>query len=184
MNPKSARISVLTTVNQGREFLEHCIESIQSQSFEHWEHIIVSDGAPKDVVTFLEGLSDPRQKTVFAKNIGRAKALNLGIQNCSTDLIAILDADDVSHPKRLEKQFNVMQSLPDASVLSSKCILSNLFLENIDLSTGKEFEILPKSLLSGSPICHSATIIRKNALIAVGGYDERIDKLVDLKPGN
>ena len=73
-----------------------------------------------------------------------------------------------------------MQSLPAASALSSKCVLTNFKGQNIDLPTGDEFEMLPKSLLSGSPICHSATIIRKSSLIAVGGYDEKINKLVDL----
>ena len=79
MNFEFARISVLTTVDKGREFLKECVNSVQSQSFENWEHIIVSDGATDDMC-YLEQLSDPRQRIFLSSKIGRSRALNLGIQ--------------------------------------------------------------------------------------------------------
>ena len=165
LNFEFAGISVLTTVDKGREFLKECVNSVQSQSFENWEHIIVSDGATDDIVCYLEQLSDPRQRIFLSSKIGRSRALNLGIQNCSTDLIAILDADDIAHPRRLQIQFDKMQSLPAASALSSKCVLTNFKGQNIDLPTGDEFEMLPKSRELSN--MSSATIISKTSLIDV-----------------
>ena len=179
MKVNLAQISVLTTVNKGRNFLMECVESIQNQTFEEWEHIIVSDGATEDVLEYLNGLSDPRQKIFFSNQIGRAQSLNLGISYCSTDIIAILDADDTAHPIRLERQYSIWHSLPMVAVLSSKCVHSLSRLKTIDRPI-KTFEILPEALLYGSPICHSATLISKDALLTVGSYDETINKLVDL----
>ena len=64
------------------------------------------------------------------------------------------------------------------------CLLNAYFqlryLEILKCRLVKILKLCLNPLLSGSPICHSATIIRKTHLIALGGYDEQIDKLVDL----
>ena len=77
LQQKITKVSVLTTVNKGRQFLEECVHSIKMQTLQDWEHLIVSDGATEEVLRYLESLTDPRQKVVYSHSIGRAKALNL-----------------------------------------------------------------------------------------------------------
>lgn len=179
LQQKITKVSVLTTVNKGRQFLEECVHSIKMQTLQDWEHLIVSDGATEEVLRYLESLTDPRQKVVYSHSIGRAKALNLGIKHCSSDFIAILDADDVANSTRLAVQLKIMDLIPKAAVLSSKCVVSKSHLRDPIRSINVK-EITPMGLLFGSPICHSSTMIRKKSLIAVGGYDEKINKLLDL----
>ena len=179
MGDRDPKVSVLTTVNRGLEFLVECVQSIESQTFNNWEHVIVSDGASTEVLEYLEKLSDPRQKVVISKPVGRAKALNLGLMHCASDLVAILDADDISHPERLELQYSQIKNMPQATVLSSRCVhdIFDLEIKRLCINT---FQLPPSAFLAYSPVCHSATIIRKQHIIEIGGYDESLTKLVDL----
>lgn len=173
------KITIITTVNKGLDYLRECVDSVYSQTHENWEHIIIGDGAADDVADYLVSLSDERQQVIFSAPIGRAAALNLGIKHCSSELIAILDADDVAHPERLSIQREVISNLPNASVLASKCTSSEGKLTKYDNSIEVR-KLKPNDFLIGSPICHSATLMRKSHITKVSGYDVSRKKLIDL----
>jgi glycosyltransferase involved in cell wall biosynthesis len=80
------------------EFLPECLRSIQAQTFEDWECIVVSDGAPRveEIRAAVEGMQDPRFRLVEHKeNRGPAAARNTGGRHARADLWIWVDEDDV-----------------------------------------------------------------------------------------
>jgi len=107
---ESALVSVImaTYAGDSRQFLEQAVRSVLAQTHKHFEFLIVIDGPiGRDTQTFLDRitLNDDRiQVLPRPVNVGPAGARNHGIARAVGDYIAILDADDVALPERLEKQ--------------------------------------------------------------------------------
>ena len=109
----------------------------------------------------------------MSPQIGRVAALNLAIETAVGELVAIMDADDVSLPERLSKQVEFMEKHPDVGVVGS-----NLSLIDYE---GKVPEIEPWTLPT-SPLevkwflpfycCvnHPSAVARKKIMTDVGGY--------------
>lgn len=118
------KITVLMSVYKEPEvFVKQSIESILSQNFSDFEFLIYNDN-PSDVV--LDNLiqkyavHDSRIKyDRNFQNIGLAATLNRGILAAKGELIARMDADDISMPERLSKQLDFMNSHPEIVVLGS-----------------------------------------------------------------
>lgn len=111
-------ISVVMPVYNGAEFLATAIKSILNQTFFDFEFIIVNDGSTDDSPNIIDEFarSDNRIKIITNLSpLGKAgdKAKEMGIQLSRGKYIAIMDADDVAKPRRLEMQFNFMEKNPD-----------------------------------------------------------------------
>jgi glycosyltransferase involved in cell wall biosynthesis len=100
----SKQISVLMTVFNAERYLKESIESILHQTFKDFELIIIDDFSSDNSKNIIEKFEDKRLKFFpLDKKLGRTKSLNFGLEKCKFDLIAIQDADDISHPDRLIK---------------------------------------------------------------------------------
>lgn len=99
------RITVLMTLyNKGR-YVEEAIASVLSSSVADLELLVVDDASTDDGPERALAFNDPRLRLVrHTTNVGRARNANRGFQAARGTYIAILDADDVMHPQRLEKQ--------------------------------------------------------------------------------
>ena len=102
-------VSVITTTYNSLEFLPRAILSIQNQTFKEYEHIIVDDGSDDGTSEYLKSIKDDKIKVIILPRSGRGLALNTGVDSAIGKYIAILDADDFSHPARLELQKNVLK---------------------------------------------------------------------------
>ena len=105
-------------VYNGERFLAEAIESILNQSFSDFELIIVNDGSTDGTAAILHQFSevDKRIKVLTnPKPLGKAGDLakEIGIRRAKGDYIAIMDADDVAKPARLERQLAYMQANTD-----------------------------------------------------------------------
>ena len=115
-----SRVTVLMPVYNAERFLREAIDSILSQSFKHFEFLIIDDGSTDRSAEIVESYRDPRIRFVRnPENLGITPTLNRGIEMASCELIARMDADDVSHPHRLQKQFAFMKRNPDCALLST-----------------------------------------------------------------
>jgi glycosyltransferase involved in cell wall biosynthesis len=114
------RITVLMPVFNAARFLREAIDSILHQSFHHFEFLIIDDGSTDDSVSIIESYNDSRIRLYRnEKNMGITPTLNKGISLATCELIARMDADDISHPQRLQKQFGYMKRNPDCALLST-----------------------------------------------------------------
>ena len=179
MNPK---VSVLIPVYNGESTIESAVESILRQSFHDFEIVIVNDGSIDSTPSILDFLSkrDKRINIIHTPQQGIISALNTGIAVCQADLIARMDADDISHPRRLALQFDLMRNHPEVSVCSSlvrmfprKDLLGGLVKYEEWLSSLITPDDIARDMLVESPVAHPSVMLRKSELIKIGGYQER-----------
>jgi glycosyltransferase involved in cell wall biosynthesis len=115
-----AKVTVLMAVYNAGEYLQIAVESILTQTFSDFNFLIINDASTDTSADFLEQLNDPRIKLIHNQtNLGLTRSLNVGLQQISTEYIARLDADDVAHPQRLEKQIRFLDKHPDYILVGS-----------------------------------------------------------------
>jgi glycosyltransferase involved in cell wall biosynthesis len=99
-------VSVVIPSVRGGVFLRDAIASVQAQTFQDWELIIVLDGCDDDLSAIEH--SDNRVRVFWQKNRGESVSRNVGIGHARSQLIALLDDDDRMLPDRLQAQVEAM----------------------------------------------------------------------------
>lgn len=98
-------VSVLMPVHNGAAYLRPAVESILAQTFTDFEFIIVDDNSSDETAAIIRSFSDPRIRLLQASERLRiCRALNLGLDYATGRFVARMDADDLSRPRRLERQ--------------------------------------------------------------------------------
>jgi glycosyltransferase involved in cell wall biosynthesis len=110
---------VMSFKDPGRYF-DLALRSIFAQTLENWELILIDDGSDDGSLRFAQSLRDPRVR-VFSDGICRRLHVrrNQGIALANAPYIALMDADDIMHPRRLETQFVELERQRRAVVLGS-----------------------------------------------------------------
>lgn len=104
-------VSIITPNYNSIEYIVETLESVLSQSYQDWEHIIIDDCSSDNSVEIIKTYcaKDNRIKLVgLTENSGVATARNIGIQEAKGRFIAFLDSDDFWYPDKLEKQIKFM----------------------------------------------------------------------------
>ena len=116
-------VSVITPMYRAARFLDETIESVWAQSYSHWELILVDDagGDESAAIAAAHVTRNPARIKLLshpnAENRGASASRNLAISQAHGAYIALLDADDVWHPTKLEEQVELMQSHSDVGML-------------------------------------------------------------------
>jgi glycosyltransferase involved in cell wall biosynthesis len=101
-------------------YLREAIDSILQQTFTDFEFLIVDDASTDNSISIIQSYNDPRIRLIRnEQNSGISATLNRGIEAARCELIARMDADDISYPERLEKQYRFFQQHPDCALLST-----------------------------------------------------------------
>lgn len=110
INNKNPLISILMPVYNAGDFLVEAIESIKKQTYKNWELIAVDDGSIDSSFSILKKFAknDSRIKIYKMEHKGLSYALNFALTKIKGQFIARMDADDISHPQRLEKQLDFL----------------------------------------------------------------------------
>jgi glycosyltransferase involved in cell wall biosynthesis len=151
---------VIPAYNPRRQDLERALQSVTSQTYRHWDCVVVDDGS--DEAVRLDGVRVLRQT-----NSGVSVARNVGIQAVSGDLIAFLDQDDDWMPEKLDRQvsFLVKQDLgmsdTDFEIVRGDKVVAHGY----DDHRGSL-----ERLLSVARMGLSTMIVRRSVLAAVGGF--------------
>lgn len=157
-------------VFNAEEFLETSIKSILNQTFTNFEFIIINDGSTDCSLEIINRLCliDNRIKIITQENKGIVKSLNLGIKYSKGEFIARMDADDISHPKRLEKQLFYLENNPNIDLIS--CSYQPIDVHNNNLGPSI---IHPSNELSikialcfSSPICHPGVMAKRKVFLS------------------
>jgi glycosyltransferase involved in cell wall biosynthesis len=171
-------VSVIVATHNRAELLPRAIESLQNQTYKHFEIIIVDDASQDHTPEVIANLkqSDLRIHSICSeKNIGPGAARNLGIAQAKGEFIAIMDDDDISLPERLEVQVKVMESNPEVGLVFSTveyidkenqvfCIHPELVLEgNFPNKTDEVFQLLylGNNYIPNTTILTRSSIMRK-----------------------
>lgn len=165
----------ITTVYGGTDpvDLKCCLESMEKQTVPPDRVIVVIDGEAKESVkAILRSASSPRFEVVQLRvNVGPGSAAQAAINLCKTELIARLDADDISHPKRIEKQLRAYRCNRDLGSVGTFVIEKNANDgSSARVSLPVDFEGIKKYAKKRCPLRQSTLLIRKSAIDLVGGY--------------
>jgi glycosyltransferase involved in cell wall biosynthesis len=158
----------------GEKFLRPAIESILNQTFPDFELIVIDDGSIDSTPSILADYkgNDTRLIVLTSKrNLGIAGATNRGLAAARGKYLALQDHDDISLPHRLQTQVDFLDSNPDTALVASAATL-------IDDSGATQGDFpqpcneidLKWELLWSCPIHHTAVMMRRSAIVDVGGY--------------
>lgn len=153
------------------------VESISiKQTIKPNEIMIVIDGpVPESLSKTIRNLETkiPNIKTHWlSENKGLGNAMNTGMDLCSNELIARMDADDISAPDRFEKQVAYMSEHPEIAVLGGQI---SEFIGSEDNIVGyRNVPLDPKECRKyyqdRDPLNHMTVMLRKSAVLDAGNY--------------
>jgi SAM-dependent methyltransferase len=189
MNPPL--VSVVAIFLNGERFLDEAIQSVIGQTYPHWELLLVDDGSTDASSGIARGFAerDPRRVRYLEhpghRNRGMSTSRNLGLQHARGEYLALLDADDVWLPHKLERQVDILAAHPDAALLFGVPLYWFGWTGHdedrardyvIDLKLPGDTLYDPPSVLlrflqrAAPPPCPSDVLIRRASAVAVGGF--------------
>lgn len=175
-------VSVVMSVHNDATFLRQSIQSIRDQRFSDYEFIIVNDGSTDGSAEIIENFRDDDRLVVLTQeNKGLAKSLNLALRRATGRYVARQDGDDVSHPARLARQVAFLDAFSDIALVGTGVSLVDDDGTPLrDYVYPTDHEDLRALLLSTfNPLPHSTIMFRRDAVMALGGYDETFPKAQD-----
>jgi glycosyltransferase involved in cell wall biosynthesis len=164
---------VIPCYNLG-QYLDDAVSSVLGQTFRDFEILIVDDGSTDGATqAVLASYSRPKTRVIRAEHAGLAAARNLGISLASGRYLCALDADDTLEASFLEKMARVLDS--DDSLTFSSCWLRTFGDETWDWKP--ERCDLPTLLWEDTVL--TAALVRRDAVVAIGGYDTNMPEQGD-----
>lgn len=164
-------ISVLLPVYNGAAYLAAAIDGILHQTFRDFELIIIDDGSRDHSVEIINGYSDSRIRFFAQDNRGLAATLNRGIELATGKYIARQDQDDISRPERFAEQSTYLEKHPACAMVGS---WADIWREGgptgRTLRHPSEDALIKLELLFDNPFVHTSMMLRRECLLAVGGY--------------
>jgi glycosyltransferase involved in cell wall biosynthesis len=169
------RVTALISAYNNAGTLERAARSMLDQTVDELELILIDDGSSDDSAAVATRIAeDPRVRVIgMDRNVGIAGALNAGVEAAAAPIVAVLDADDWADRRRLERQLAVLDRDPAIAVVGSR-------MREVDPS-GRE--LAPRTsfaagevgdvLMRFNPIPNTSAAFRRDAVLAVGGYDPR-----------
>lgn len=103
------RISVVLPVRNAAGTIERAVQSILDQTLRDIELIVIDDGSVDGTAGVVRRIHDRRLTLICQSHRHVAAAANAGTRHASAPLIARMDADDISHPRRLERQLELLE---------------------------------------------------------------------------
>ena len=164
-------VSVIMPVYNMAEFVGEAIDSILQQTFSDFEFIIIDDASDDGTDLVIRSYIDKR--IVFVRNdfnIGNYASRNKGMRQARGKYIAVMDADDIAMPERLERQIDYLEKHSDILAVGTDCLfLSNDKLKNVVNS----YQDILIALLENNSFVHPSLTIRTDILRQLNGYDEQ-----------
>ena len=178
---RNISISIVIPFHNGSRWIERALESVQNQTMPPNEVIVVNDGSSEEELGFLVSLQQRFKFQILnQENSGQSAARNLGVSKATSDYICLLDQDDYYLPKHNQillenadfedpkfgfSYGDLWRSNEAGQILSHSSINVKIKHPHTSLKTlvGKNMFIVP-----------SATLISRNAFLAIGGFDPEL----------
>lgn len=174
-----ATVSILLPFHNAGPTLAETLTSICRQTFKDFELLAVDDHSTDQGRSILERLAakDPRVRLLDSPFRGLVPALNLGLLSATAPLVARMDADDLMHPERLQRQAETLGRNPDLALVGSATRafpaseISGGFREYLRWQNqcNNPYQIHDEIYIE-SPFAHPSVMFRKPVVMALGGY--------------
>jgi len=176
------RVSVVLPVYNAERFVAEAVESILAQTLAAFELVVIDDGSTDHTPGILADLAsrDRRIRLVARENRGLTRTLNEGLAEARAGFVAIMNADDVALPNRLEKQAAFLEAHPQVAAVGGQ---TRLVAEDGRRGPATSLPTSPEAvrafLAKASPLAHPAAMLRRAAVLAVGGYRPQMEPAED-----
>ena len=166
--------TVIPTYNYGR-FVTQAVESALEQTHPHMEVIVVDDGSKDDTRERLAPYMD-RIRYIFQENRGLSGARNTGIRLAQGDWVALLDADDLWHPRKIEVQLGAIEGRGPFGLVGSPW--SDELPEHL-ADDPEVQELGVRDFMTAALVPPSSALIRRDCFEQVGLFDESLKFVED-----
>jgi len=172
--PETPLVSIIIPCYNAERYVGEAIESALAQTYPNKEVILIDDGSTDGSLDVIRSFGEAiRWET--GPNRGGSAARNRGLALARGELIQFLDADDLLHPQKLERQVRLSLEDPKAIVYCDYVVQ--------DIDSGQVLEIPKRECEGLDPVVFairaerlqtSAPLHRKAALLEIGGFDESL----------
>ncbi len=177
----SVHVSIVVASYNYGQYIAEALESLQAQSINDWEAIIVDDGSTDGSQAVIQRfLADPRFRLIQNDHAGQPRTKNCGIRAAHGEFIAFLDADDRWKPAKLERQLNLIAKQPDLGVCYSRREVidpDGKFISG-DSRTFHRGNVLD-AMFRDNFVCFSSAMVRRCVIDRVGQFDESLRLAID-----
>ena len=175
------RVSIIMAVYNAARYLREAIDSVLTQDFTDFEFVIVDDCSSDGTPEIIAGYADPR--IVYLRNernAGQTPSLNRALRASRGEYVARIDGDDAYRPGKLRHQVAFLDAHTDVAVCGTAAV-------RVD-GDGREFglyipPVQPQDIRFAIhhrvPVCHVSVMMRREAVVACGGYDEQYKYAAD-----
>ena len=176
---KKGLVSVVMPVYNEADYVGEAIESIQKQTYSPLEIIIVEDGSTDETRKIAQKYEreDKRIEVIESpKNLGNYSSRNAGVQAAKGVFVAVMDGDDIALPRRIERQVRFLHQHPEHVMVGAQVRLIDAEGWPLGRRDGlhAEHEAIDSALMDGGwSVVHPTVLMRREAFMTVGGYQER-----------
>jgi glycosyltransferase involved in cell wall biosynthesis len=169
----SPAVTVLMPVYNGEKYIHEAVESVLSQTFSDYEFLIIDDGSSDSGMDIVRTYKDERIRILSNEgNIGIEESLNRGIREARGKYIARMDADDISLPRRFERQVTLMEDREDVAVCGT-------YFEYFGSVNGRARSLAAHNaeircrLLFGNAMAHPTVLLRRDVMLGNDFFYDR-----------
>jgi glycosyltransferase involved in cell wall biosynthesis len=184
---KIGRVSICMPAFKAERYLVETLASVRHQTYTDWELVVVEDGSRDGTEALLQDFATEGPQPVLyfrhENNLGLSQTRNTGFENANSDVLALLDSDDLWRPNHLESCVAELER-SGADVVFSGCELfdseTKTPLEQRVPPT-RAMDEFPLSLHDGRVVIQpSAVVLKRTAITHIGGFDPQFAICNDL----
>ena len=181
-------VSVLLPVIDAMDFLPATIDSIIQQTLQPAEVIFIDDGSTDGTREYVEGLDLPIPKQVLYQNHGyQSAARNLAASHATGKYLAFVDHDDVWYPQHLEQLIALLEANPllgwaysDMNEMDKRGgLIATQIIRKLNPAADHPKTNIINMMSSDMFVFPSAAVVRRDAFLEIGGFDERLSGYED-----
>ncbi len=167
-------VTVIMPAYKAMDTIAESIRSVQSQTLQNWELIIVDDGSPDETaqIAIAAAGNDQRITVIQRCNRGPSLARNHGAGLARANILAFLDADDLWAPQRLKGMLRVLAEKPDAGIVFSRTRFFDADTLKLGTLTPHRPMLSATDLFAENAVCSTSNIVcRKSIFEQTDGFN-------------
>lgn len=183
MKKITSSITVFIAVFNAEKYIKETIESVLNQTYKNFELLIIDDGSTDGSLEVISKYNDPRIRFLCnSTNKGICYTRQRGLEEASGKYIAILDADDIMIPNRLELQYSFLEENLNYALCGSNAyfIDNNSKPVSHSYTTEKNKNLIKINLLLANQFINSSIMFRTETIKMIGGYIKKTCEDYDL----
>ena len=164
------------------ETIGETLASVLSQTFTDFEVLVIDDGSTDATVDVVGDADDNRVRVLSVSNGGVSRARNHGIEAATGQYVALLDADDLWQPAKLERQVEVLASRAGVGMCFTAAVRVNARGTRLGAMPVRDYPDYCEGLLLYSmivPAADSNAILRRELALELGGFDPAFSQTAD-----